>query len=45
MPKYRRYVDDLIDLAAAVRGEKTLPIRPDEDLTVHEAVLRASDMF
>lgn len=45
LPKYRRYVDDLIDLAAAVRGEKKLPIPHDEDLMVEEAVLRSSEMF
>ena len=45
MPRYRRYVDDFIELAAAVRGETKLRVGPDEDLMVHEALLRASGMY
>ncbi len=45
LPKYRRYVDDLVELAAAVRGETKLPVTPEEDLLVHEVLLRASGMF
>lgn len=45
LPKYRRYVDDFVELAAAVRGETKLPVAPEEDLLVHEVLLRASGMF
>ncbi|MGH7484325.1 MAG: hypothetical protein ACREMY_01820, partial [bacterium] len=45
LPNYRRYVDDFIELAAAVRGEKKLAVTPAEDLLVEEAVLRCSGMF
>ncbi len=44
-PEYRRYVDDLVDLAAAVRGETKLPVTFEEDLLVEEALLRASGMM
>lgn len=45
LPNYRRYVDDFVELAAAVRGEKKLAVTPEEDLLVEEAVLRCSGMF
>jgi len=45
MPTYNRYVADLIELAAAVRGESKLRVTYDEDLMVHEALLRASGMY
>jgi predicted dehydrogenase len=41
---YTRYVDDFVELAAAVRGEGKLPITPEEDLLVQETLLRASGM-
>ncbi|MBK5295233.1 MAG: Gfo/Idh/MocA family oxidoreductase [Acidobacteriia bacterium] len=41
---YTRYVDDFVELAAAVRGERKLPITPEEDLLVQETLLRASGM-
>ncbi|MCW5978300.1 MAG: Gfo/Idh/MocA family oxidoreductase [Bryobacteraceae bacterium] len=41
---YARYVDDFIELAAAVRGEGKLRVRPEEDLLVEESLLRASGM-
>jgi predicted dehydrogenase len=44
MPKYERYGGDFIELAAAIRGEKPLSVTLDEELRVHEAVLRASEM-
>ncbi len=44
MPQYRRFVDDFADLAAAVRGERALKIRADQDLLVEEALLRCSGM-
>ena len=41
---YRRYVDDFVELAAAVRGETKLRITPEEDLLVEETLLRACGM-
>lgn len=45
IPPYERYVDDMVELAAAVRGEKKLRVTYDEDLMVQEALLRASGMY
>ena len=45
LPPYARYVDDLKELAAAVRGEKKLRVSPEEDLAVHETLLLASGMM
>lgn len=44
-PPYKRYVDDMIDLAAAVRGERKLRTSYDEDLLVQEVLLRCSGMY
>ncbi len=44
LPPYRRYVDDLIELAAAVRGGKPLLTPLDDELLVAETILRASGM-
>ncbi len=41
---YTRYVDDFVELAAAVRGERKLAVTPAEDLLVQETLLRASGM-
>jgi predicted dehydrogenase len=41
---YTRYVDDFVELAAAVRGEQELSVTPEEDLLVQETLLRASGM-
>ena len=41
---YTRYVDDFIELAAAVRGERKLRVTPAEDLVVQDTLLRASGM-
>lgn len=41
---YRRYIDDLADLAAIIRGEKASDFTSTHDLAVQETVLRASDM-
>ena len=43
-PMQGRYDLELLDLAAAVRGEKALPFTANHDLTVHEAVLRGAGM-
>lgn len=45
MPGYERYEGDLIELAAAVRGEAKLRVSYEEDLLVQEALLRASGMY
>jgi len=44
LPSYTRYIDDFIEFAAAVRGEKPLAVSPEEDLLVQEALVRASEM-
>lgn len=44
LPPYRRYADDFVELAAAVRGERALTASLDEELLVAETVLRASGM-
>jgi predicted dehydrogenase len=45
LPSYKRFVDDLTELAAAVRGERKLWTTYDEDLMVQEALLRCSGMY
>jgi hypothetical protein len=44
LPKYDRYVGDFVELAAAIRGERPLSVTFDEELRVHEALLRACEM-
>jgi predicted dehydrogenase len=44
MPEYKRYADDLVELAAAVRGQKKLSVSLDDELLVQETLLRASGM-
>lgn len=44
MPAYKRYVDDFIELAAAIRGEVQLRVTHEENLLVQEVLLRASAM-
>jgi predicted dehydrogenase len=41
---YRRFVDDFAELAAAIRGARPLTVSLDEELAVHETVMRASEM-
>jgi predicted dehydrogenase len=41
---YQRYVDDFVELAAAVRGERPLQVSLDGELLTAEIVLRASGM-
>ncbi|MBI5692484.1 MAG: Gfo/Idh/MocA family oxidoreductase [Verrucomicrobia bacterium] len=43
-PAYRRYVGDFLELAAAVRGERTLQVSLEGELLTAEIVLRASGM-
>ena len=44
MPGYERYVGDLVELAAAVRGERNLAVTLEEELRVQRWLLRASEM-
>lgn len=44
LPAYRRYEDDFVELAAAVRGERSLTASLDEELLVAETVLRVAEM-
>ena len=42
---YARYGGDFLELAAAVRGETSLRVSLEEELLIHETVLKASDMI
>jgi predicted dehydrogenase len=44
LPVYKRYVDDLAELAAAARGEKKLAVSLDEELAIQKTLLAASEM-
>lgn len=44
LPKYERYIDDAADMAQIIRGEKQADFSYEHDLTVQEAVLRASGL-
>jgi predicted dehydrogenase len=44
LPAYERYVGDLTELAALIRGEKSPVVTLDEELTVHAALLKACEM-
>ena len=44
LPGYERYVGDFVELAAAIRGERPLAVTLDEELRVHDALLRACEM-
>ena len=44
LPEYQRYEDDLVELAAAVRGDKPIAVTQREDLMVQEALIMASGM-
>jgi predicted dehydrogenase len=45
LPAYRRYVDEFVALAAAIRENKPLAVTPEEELRVQEWLLRACDML
>ena len=45
LPEYRSYVGEFAEVALALLGEKKLPVTLDEELVIHEAILRASDMY
>jgi predicted dehydrogenase len=42
---YSRYEADFVELAAAVRGKKRLSVSLDDELLIHETVLKASGML
>jgi predicted dehydrogenase len=44
MPAYQRYAADFAELAAAVRGERALPVSLDEELMVAETLLQVGGM-
>ena len=45
LPPFQRYAGDFAELARCVRTNTPIAVTPDQDLAVHEALLRASDMF
>lgn len=45
LPVYRRYVAEFSELAAAIRERKRLSTSLDDELLVHEALLRACEMI
>lgn len=44
LPPFERYVGDFVELAAALREGKPLRVSPDQELLVHEWLLRACRM-
>jgi len=44
-PKYARYVDDAVDMAKVIRGEKVSSFPIEHDLIVQETLLRACGMM
>lgn len=44
LPAYRRYVDEFVELAAAIRNGRALPFSTEVELNVQEALLWACDM-
>lgn len=40
-PPYRRYVDEFRDLAAAIRGERPLPVSLEQELAIQAALMQA----
>jgi len=45
LPDYKPYEGDFAELAAAVRGEKALSVSLEEELMVHQTLLRASGVL
>lgn len=45
LPAYRRYVDEFVELAAALRGGRPLPVSMDDELAIQETLLRACEML
>lgn len=44
LPKYKRFQEDFMEFAAAIRGESPLTVTPDVDLMVQECIIEASGM-
>jgi len=45
LPGYKRFETDFVELAAAVRGERPLPVTFEQEVEVQETLLRASGML
>jgi predicted dehydrogenase len=45
LPKYTRYVDDALEMAQAIRGEKPFPYSYAHDLAVQRTILKASGLI
>jgi predicted dehydrogenase len=45
LPVYRRYVDEFAALALAIREGRPLAFTPEEELAVHETLMRACEML
>jgi len=45
LPAYRRYVDDFVELATAIRSRKSLSVSSSQELAIQETLLRASEML
>jgi predicted dehydrogenase len=44
LPKYERYSGDFVELASLIRGEKSPVVTLDEELLVHDSLLKACEM-
>ena len=44
LPTYRRFEDDFVEFAKAIRGEAPLLVSPHDDLVVQECIIEASGM-
>ncbi len=43
-PRYERYVDDYVELAAVLRGQRSLIVPLEHEIAVNDVLLRASEM-
>lgn len=44
-PNWERFVGEFVELAAAVRGERSLSVTPEQELAIQETLLAASGML
>jgi predicted dehydrogenase len=44
-PTWERFVGEFIELAAAIRGERTLSVTPEQEIAIQETLLAASGML
>lgn len=44
LPRYERYTDEFVALAAAVRGERPLPVSLETEIDIQDTLLRAANM-